>query len=225
MTAITSKPDHFTPIVIPESGMPTGPMRTFMDDLEVVLLPLSEQQGLVFTQTDKDSITSNTNAVTWTTTGSIDLTSGSPTAVSLFSGATDVEEIVIGVEGFSTNTPDQAAMIQLGDSGGLENTGYSGQGTDVAPAGEGSSANSSGFLMSREAVQDPADISDFSIRLDHMGSNVWMFSSSGYLQGSPNRHIFGFGFKTLTGALDRVTLTTSGGAATFDGGTAYARYR
>lgn len=157
----------------------------------------------------------------WTYSGSIDLTSGSPTAVALLSSLSNVSEIEIYIELVSTNTANQAPMIQIGDSGGLETSGYSGRGWSSLGA-HSSTNNSSGFLTAYETDFDAANNANFNIVLRHFGSNVWCFSATGAQDG---RTAGGEGAKTLSAALDRVTITTSGGSATFDGGTAYARYR
>ena len=162
---------------------------------------------------------------TWTNSGAIDLTSGSPTAVSLLSSLpAGVSEIEIYMSGVSTNTANQAPMIQIGDSGGLETTGYNGSGFRHTNASDTSSANSSGFLLSEELGFDAAIVGDFIVKLSHMGGNVWILDSHGN-DDANSFNLKGLGDKTLSGVLDRVTITTSGGAATFDGGTAYARYK
>ncbi len=161
-------------------------------------------------------------ALTWTNTGSIDLTSGSPTAVSLVSSLSNVSEIDIYIEGFSTNTANQAPMIQLGDSGGLETSGYSGTGWSVNAGTHLISSNSTGFLLSEESTYDAANVGDIHVALKHMGSNVWVCKTRG---STDTTTVGGEGAKTLTAVLDRVSLTTSGGAATFDAGIAYVRSR
>ena len=164
---------------------------------------------------------------TWTNTGSIDLTSGSPTSVSLASSLVNVSEIEIHIEGFSTNLANQAPMIQIGDSGGLETASYSGTGNTINSNATASSGNSAGFLLSDETLFDAATVGDFKITLAHLGSNIWEIHSEGNMDTSGGTfHIAkGLGLKTLTGVLDRVSITTSGGSATFDGGTAHVRTR
>ena len=154
-------------------------------------------------------------------TGSTDLTSGSPTAVSLVSGLTEVEEIDIHIEGFSTSAANQAPLIQIGPSGGLKTSGYSGRGW-ANLAGHSVTANGAGFLTCDETNFDAATAGNFVVTLKHMGSNVWSFSSIGDTSGLV---IGGAGLVTLSGELDQVTITTTGGAGTFDGGTAYLRSR
>jgi len=164
-----------------------------------------------------------TDGTLWTNTGQIDLTSGSPTSVSLASSLVSVNEIEINIIDFSTNTANQSPLIQIGDSGGLETSGYAGEGFRQDAALGATTANGEGFLIGDDAVQDAAQVARFSIVLRHMGSNVWVMSSMG--QVDSNSLIGGEGTKTLSAVLDRVSITTTGGTATFDGGTAYIRSR
>jgi len=158
----------------------------------------------------------------WLNSGSIDLTSGSPTSVSLASSLVDVNEIEVYIEGFSTDSDNQAPMFQIGDSGGLETSGYSGRGWSLNQTTYILTANSAGFFAGEETTQDMATVTDFVFILRHMGSNVWQANSHGSTTSVTKG---GGGLKTLTGALDRLTLTTSGGSAVFDGGTAHVRSR
>jgi len=168
----------------------------------------------------------NGGAITgaWTNSGAIDLTSGSPTSVSLLSGASSVSEIEIYITGMSFDMNNQAPMLQIGDPGGLESSGYNGGGLRNSNSNDVFSTNSAGFKLSDGAIPDSGANSTYSITLRHMGSNLWVLHGEGF-EDVNNFQIQGFGDKTLSAALDRLTLTTSGGTATFDGGTAYVRHR
>lgn len=155
----------------------------------------------------------------WTNSGAIDLTSGSPTSVSLLSGVSGVNEIEITIKDFSTDSANTAPIIQLGDSGGLETSGYSGS---ALADGATADSNSSGFLLINNSAQDAGDSSDFSVVLRHLGSNVWALDSNGL---RANAKIMALGDKTLSDVLTQITITTEAGTATFDGGTAYVRHR
>jgi len=155
----------------------------------------------------------------WTHTGSVDLTSGSPTSVTLLSGLSGVEDIVIHLEGISTNSANQAPLLQLGDSGGLETSGYSGDGASINATNDNNDTNSSGFFLSDNTNFDAAQSATIRINLHHFGSNVWGIIATGLRDTS--RVLIGTGIKTLSGELTQVAVTTSIGTATFDGGTAY----
>ena len=156
----------------------------------------------------------------------IDLTTDDPTAVSMVSSLVGVSEIEIYIEAFSTNTDNQAPLIQIGDSGGLETSGYTGIGMSInSTPTYASDANGAGFLLSSESLFDATGDGDFMIRLIHLGSNVWSLSAnSSNLVGGTTLQM-AVGVKTLSAALDRVSITTTGGTAEIDGGTALVRSR
>ncbi len=159
----------------------------------------------------------------WTFFASIDLTSGSPTAVSLVSSLVDVHEVEINIELWSsTAAANQAPMIQIGPTAGLEVTGYSGSGFSHGTQPFDKDDNSAGFFLNSQSEQDAADVWSGTAILRHMGSNIWSMQAQGL---TVDHAVGGFGLKTLAGALTQATLTTSGGSNTFDGGTALVRVR
>ncbi len=161
----------------------------------------------------------------WIFSGSIDLTSGSPTSVSLASSLVGVSEIDILVFEFSTGTASQGPLIQIGDSGGLETSGYVGAVTMMFSGSTPQETFNTGFLVVRNTNQDASTVSSFNIRLLHMGSNVWVYQATGFEDTTTIGALIGTGRKTLTGVLDRVTITTDGGVAQFDNGIAFVRTR
>jgi hypothetical protein len=112
-------------------------------------------------------------------------------------------------------------LIQLGDSGGIETTGYAGSsvvaGNAVASAGAlfttgiGVMGNNAGNVIHGTVV------------IHAVGSNVWVASGS---YGYENAGFSGStgGSKTLSGTLDRVRLTTVNGTDTFDAGSVNIMY-
>ena len=113
--------------------------------------------------------------------------------------------------------------VRLGDSGGIETSGYTGTGA-VIPSGTPpvTSANSSGFKISGSwaaAIQAAG-----SIVLDRVSSDgrAWVCSTTlGRTDGGANQTFTGGGTKTLSAALDRVALVTTN---TFDGGSWSVKY-
>ena len=159
----------------------------------------------------------------WTTITPVTMSSGSPTAIALLSGLSDISEIEIYLDDASTDAANQAPLIQIGDSGGLEITNYDCDTVSVQATGTSNQNFTTGFAASPDVNQDAAELSKSVMRLVHMGSNVWTFNGS--LLTATTRYQHGIGEKTLSAALDRLTITTTGGTAAFDGGIAYARYR
>lgn len=156
---------------------------------------------------------------------SFDLTNGGAddlTAAAILTGLSGAEEIEISIELVSTDAANQGLLLQLGDAGGIEATGYVGGSVSLQDATQAVDNATTGFLLSDETAQDAATVSTFAIRLVHMGSNKWKMTSLG---GATGEMFAGMGTKTLTAALDRVTLTTTGGTAALDGGDSYHAVR
>jgi hypothetical protein len=92
-------------------------------------------------------------------------------------------------------------LIQLGDSGGIETTGY-------VSASSNSSAATSGLII---YAVSPATNTTGHIILTLVGSNLWISSHSVTVA-------FGGGSKTLSDTLDRVRITSTSGTDEFDNG-------
>ena len=124
------------------------------------------------------------------------------------------KRITLIMNGVSTNGTS-ALLVQVGDSGGIETTGYV---SGVGVVGTGSAAGSSsteGFLWSNNQVA--AGTTSGTMTIQTPSSNVWVSSSAiGY---SGNGGHFGGGTKTLSGTLTQVRITTETGVNTFDAGT------
>jgi len=104
-------------------------------------------------------------------------------------------------------------LIQLGDSGGIENTGYLGGSGDRGSEG----ASTAGFQL----VYSPAAASAYSgiatiVLVDT--SNSWVISGIIAINGSGQPKMFA-GSKATSTTLDRVRITTTNGTDTFDAGT------
>lgn len=107
-----------------------------------------------------------------------------------------------------------ALRIQIGDNGGIENTGYIGTGTASVTSSASAtftagfdnvSGVGSGFSLSGQAV------------LSRVAGNTWVIMSM--MGGTTAITYFISGSKTLSVSLDRVRITTVGGTETFDAGT------
>ena len=210
-----------TNVVSALNGATLSAVTVATDDL-VVIQDTSDSDNIktVTTQAIADLAAGSS----WTNTGPITLATGSPTVVTLASSLSDINEIEIYLDDPSTNTNSQTPLIQLGDSGGLEATGYDGNTTNTGASSTASDAFSSGFQNTPNAQWASTSAGHMKMQLSHMGSNVWTFRGGANLDGS-GRTMTGTGIKTLSGTLTQFALTTTGGTATYDGGTAYARYR
>lgn len=115
-------------------------------------------------------------------------------------------------------------LLQIGDSGGIENTGYaagvvSAQNTTTSSAGISST---SGFPVT-DALTAGYFVVGAVRLLTFDSTNGWV--EEGCLQNTTaNRGMVSGGSKTLSSTLDRVRITTVNGTDTFDAGTINIMY-
>lgn len=143
--------------------------------------------------------------------------STSGTSIDFTSIPSWVKRITVSFVGVSTSGT-AAIMAQIGDSGGVETTGYSGAGWNYADAATPAVAsNSEGFKLMSSSAAAAVYHGHFVLVLEDSSDNTWSFTSqmgrsdSAAAQG-------GAGTKALSATLDRVRITTNGGIDTFDAG-------
>ena len=119
-----------------------------------------------------------------------------------------------------------ALQVQIGDSGGVETTGYAVNTSVVRGAYAGAVGNStstSGFVLQNYSTSTADSVSGHLI-LTNISGNIWV--GSGLVSVGPfnsyDVHMFA-GTKTLSSVLDRVRLTTLA-AATLDAGSINIMY-
>jgi len=140
----------------------------------------------------------------------VNTTSG--TAIDFTSIPSWVKRITISFNGVSTNGTSNY-LVRIG-SGSVDVTGYASAGQRIGASSTADGTSTVGFLIN---VANAASLISGLIILTHLGSNVWV--ASGVFANSPAGTTFiTCGNKTLSGALDRVRLTTVGGTDTFDAG-------
>ena len=179
------------------------------------------------TQLPMTFYTSNTGQMTIATDGTITGTKGnlqliSGTAVASTSGTSIdftgipswVKRISVMFNGVSLSGTSQI-QIQLGNSGGVETTGYV-SGAWVYNAGTTSTSGllCTGGFVAAWTYTGIAVIST-------MGSNVWVSSSNG---ANSSNLAQGAGNKTTAATLDRIRITTVNGTDTFDAGSINIMY-
>ncbi|MCF0075436.1 hypothetical protein LZD49_33465 [Dyadobacter sp. CY261] len=158
---------------------------------------------------------------TYKTVGGITLrtpiatTSG--TSVDFNSIPPGVKRITMMLNSVSTNG-SSSLYLQLGDSGGVETTGYLGSGFQTSANGPfttgfGFGGGTAANIVSGSIVFNLLDAS----------TNTW--TACGLLGGSNAAFVYyTAGSKALSSVLDRVRLTTQAGADTFDGGSVSISY-
>ena len=123
-----------------------------------------------------------------------------------------VKRVTVMFDGVSTSGTSNL-LIQLGDSGGIETTGYT-SGADNS-GGSGITTATAGFILTQQSAA--ANVAYGSAYISTMSANTWIYTSSLYT--TLPRIQMGGGTKTLSATLDRVRITTVNGTDTFDAGT------
>lgn len=150
-----------------------------------------------------------------TTGASVATTSG--TSVDITGIPSWARKIVLTMAGVSTSGTS-LVMVQIGDSGGVETSGYSGAGATSSSGVTSSTSHSAGFTLEAGGAFTAA-----SVRSGHVtlvlcdASNTWVLSGVTALSAG-NVVSQAAGHKQLSATLDRVRLTTVGGTDTFDAG-------
>jgi hypothetical protein len=130
-----------------------------------------------------------------------------------------VKRITVMFNGVSTSG-NSAKIIQLGDSGGVETSGYIGTGTVLGNGSGTSTAMSSGFFASQASAATDVLSGQATISLLDSATNTWAYSGV-FGQSTATAIIYwSGGAKPLSATLDRVRITTVGSPATdtFDAG-------
>jgi hypothetical protein len=161
------------------------------------------------------------SAPTWATV-SAGFTLGTPVATTSgtsidFTGIpAGVKQIVVNFYQVSTSGTDPID-IQLGDSGGIETTGYIGVGANITGANTCNVQNStSGF---RIQVLSATSVLNGSITCTLQNSSLNQWAASGNISNQGNTQMMmTAGVKPLSAVLDRIRITTLGGSQTFDNG-------
>jgi hypothetical protein len=181
--------------------------------------------SLVLAGDTSGSITVSAPAVAGSTTQTLVAVTGtlapvvSGTAVTASSTSVDftgipswVKRITVMLSAVSTNGTSNF-LIQLGDSGGVENTGYVSRATTISAQ----VTSTAGFIIT-QALSANTDTITGNITICTLGSNLWV-SGGNVNNVGQNTVVMSAGNKTLSDVLDRVRITTVNGTDTFDAGT------
>jgi hypothetical protein len=122
-----------------------------------------------------------------------------------------VKRITIMLAGVSTSGTSPV-LLQIGDSGGIENTGYA---STTSTIGGTASNSTAGHLVGGNTAGDVRSGHALLTLLDS-ATNTWAISS--LIKVSTANLNYAGGDKALSATLDRVRITTVGGADTFDAG-------
>jgi hypothetical protein len=160
------------------------------------------------------SVTINSGAVLGITSGTA-VASTSGTSIDFTGLPSWVKRITVmfsGVSGSGTSIP----IIQIGDSGGVETTGYLGSGSFTAVSNVCSAvAQTSGFPL--DAASAAANTRSGAVSLYNIFGNVWVASGT-LVRTDAAVTLMCAGTKTLSDTLTQVRITTVIGTDTFDAG-------
>jgi hypothetical protein len=146
--------------------------------------------------------------------------STSGTSIDFTSIPSWVKRITVMFSGVSTNGTS-LPMIQLGDSGGVETTGYTAGSSLI---GFGSTNYTTGFTIRTDAVASAVMDGFITINLFSSSTNTWVAGGTIYAP-TPTAYLSAVsGAKSLSATLDRVRITTVGGTDTFDAGSINVLY-
>lgn len=159
----------------------------------------------------------STNGSTYAATAKIvsgtAVASTSGTSIDFTSIPSWVKRITVMFDGVSTSGTS-FIQFQIG-SGSVSTTGYNAAQSQQASGASGGASGTSGFgLQSALAANLIYGQAIFSL----LGSNTWAFLFNGATTTGQAVTLLSAGSKTLSGALDRVRITTVNGTDTFDAG-------
>lgn len=143
-------------------------------------------------------------------------TAGSSTAV-VFTGIPSwAKKIIVSCNGISLNGT-AVLMLQLGDSGGAENSGYNWGNGLIQNSAASSTANATDGFRAVGANASNVHYVIWELTLIDPATNTWSCVMTGQFQNAGTFPYYGAGTKALSAALDRVSITQSG-SDTFDAG-------
>jgi hypothetical protein len=162
---------------------------------------------------DQSIVTNGSGVLSFATRGRIILDTTKPatgTSVDFTSIPSWAKSITVAFAGVSTDGTDDY-LIQLGDAGGIETTGYLGA---AAVVGVSAANYTAGFGIISNAI---ANIHHGAITLTAMGANMWVAAGT-LARSNQTIAIVTAGSKTLSDTLTQVRITTVNGTNGFDAG-------
>jgi len=151
------------------------------------------------------------------TLGTMQTAAGGETAFDFTSIPSGVKKIIIMFDNVSTNGSNNF-LVQIGDSGGLETTGYGSAGS-IIDSSPNIVSSTIGFVIGNQAA-GTAMSGHMILTLMNSGTFKWI--SSHNLSGEPSVSVMtGAGSKSLSDTLDRLRITTAGATNTFDAGSVF----
>jgi len=143
----------------------------------------------------------------------VNAATGSPTVIDFTSIPSWVKRITVMFNGVSTSGTSEI-LVQLGDSGGIETTGYVSTSGVIVSSSTAVSNSTAGFIIRSTTATNT--VSGHMV-ITNISGNIWI--SSHYTKNNTTTTAMGGGDKTLSDILTQVRITTVNGTDTFDAGT------
>jgi hypothetical protein len=141
----------------------------------------------------------------------------SGTAIDFTSIPAWAQRVTVMLRGVSTNGTSEL-LVQIGDSGGIENTGYIS--TASNQSGGSTDSSTAGFIITDPQVA--ADVVSGTVTISKVNGNIWV--ANGLVKRSTSTISYSAGDKELSATLDRVRITTVNGTDAFDAGSINISY-
>lgn len=180
-------------------------------------MPISKIPGAGLETTGTASVNTflrGDNAWAGTITSGTAQASTSGTSIDFTGIPSTAKRITVMFNGVSTNGASNVVLL-LGDSGGIETTGYIGAHTALSASSVSTVSTTTNITVYSQA--SAADVFSGIATICLIGSNTW--AASGTTAASvPRSTTFGYA-KTLSDTLDRIRISGGNGTDTFDAGT------
>jgi hypothetical protein len=154
---------------------------------------------------------------TYATTLATEVTLTNQTVVEFLSIPSWARRLTMMFDAVSTNGTSEW-LIQLGDSGGFETTGYLSVGSRLTN-GVVTTNSTAGFNLPSVLA---ANSLSGAVSVNHMTGNSW--TANGSVGGTTTMNLVVSGSKTTSATMDRIRLTTVNGTDQFDAGTLNVSY-
>lgn len=127
-----------------------------------------------------------------------------------------VKRITLLLSSVSTNGTSDL-LVRLGDSGGIETTGYLGSATTVPNSTPATSSFTNGLGLHHSGGGSASGVFHFAVTFSLLSGNLWVGVSTGARSDTAAVYSSTTS-KALSDVLDRVRVTTANGTDAFDGG-------
>ena len=196
------------------------PSGATLGDLDAQLALKAPLVNPAFTNPTATTQTAGDNSTKLATTAYVDgkmvlgtaVASTSGTAIDFTGIPSWVKRITVMFDRVSTNGSSNI-QIQIGDTGGIENTGYFSTASSVSSAVQ-SSGSTTGYIISGNNDSGNSHTGVFNLCLNSL--NKW--NATGIHTQTTIQTAYCAGSKTLSGTLNRIRITTVNGTDTFDAG-------